>query len=260
MIIYYMIYSETDNEWLNVLQNCKVKNVDLTRISPMNKLNTFLVLLLLTATVYAQKGGNKSAAQGANYNQVIAARTYKIVAVLDITDSAKFKRVQNIITGQYHNLSTIHDDRNAQVKQIKDQAGDDKAAASAKIKAIDDDVDAKLSKLHAEYLSNLGTELTPAQVDKVKDAMTYNILGVTYKAYTEEIPTLTEVQKTQIKNWLIEARELAIDAESSDKKHAVFNKYKGRINNYLSAQGYDMKKEGEEWQKRIKEKSETKSN
>jgi len=80
----------------------------------MNKLNTFLVLLLLTSTVYAQKGGNKSAVQDANYNQVIAARTYKIVAILDITDSAKFKRVQNIITDQYRNLSTIHDDRNAQ--------------------------------------------------------------------------------------------------------------------------------------------------
>jgi hypothetical protein len=55
-------------------------------------------------------------------------------------------------------------------------------------------------------------------------------------------------------NWLKEARELAMDGESSDKKHAIFGKYKGRINNYLSAQGYDMKKEGEEWQKRIKER------
>jgi hypothetical protein len=36
----------------------------------------------------------------------------------------------------------------------------------------------------------------------------------------------------------------------------VFGKYKGRINNYLSAAGYDMKKEGEEWQKRIKQRQE----
>ena len=34
------------------------------------------------------------------------------------------------------------------------------------------------------------------------------------------------------------------------KKHAWFGKYKGRINNYLSAAGYDLKKEGEDWQKR----------
>jgi hypothetical protein len=43
-----------------------------------------------------------------------------------------------------------------------------------------------------------------------------------------------------------------MDAGSSDEKHKWFGKYKGRINNYLSAAGYDMKKEGEEWQKRIK--------
>jgi hypothetical protein len=41
-----------------------------------------------------------------------------------------------------------------------------------------------------------------------------------------------------------------MDGGTSQEKHAWFGKYKGRINNYLSAQGYDMKKAGEEWQKR----------
>ncbi|WP_448698359.1 DUF3826 domain-containing protein [Mucilaginibacter sp. AW1-3] len=226
----------------------------------MNKLSLLLILIsVYTIPVCAQKG-ESAANQDPNYTQVITARAYKIVNVLGITDSAKFKRVQGVIVDQYRNLSTIHDARNAQAKDIKQQAGEDKAAANAKIKAIDDDVDAKLSKLHAEYLAKLGADLSAAQIDQVKDAMTYNILGVTYKAYTDEVLTLTEAQKTQIKAWLVEARELAIDAESSDKKHAVFNKYKGRINNYLSAQGYDMKKEGDEWQKRIKERSQPKQN
>ena len=72
--------------------------------------------------------------------------------------------------------------------------------------------------------------------------MTYNVFPITYKAYQEEILTLTEAQKKQILIWLTEAREHAMDAESSDKKHAWFGKYKGRINNYLSAAGYDLKK------------------
>ena len=42
---------------------------------------------------------------------------------------------------------------------------------------------------------------------------------------------LTDEEKQQIMAWLKEARELAIDAESSKKKHEVFGKYKGRINN-----------------------------
>jgi hypothetical protein len=65
------------------------------------------------------------------------------------------------------------------------------------------------------------------------------------------LQNLTPEQKDKMYSWLVEARELAMDEGSSDAKHAVFGKYKGRINNYLSAAGYDMKKEGEEWQKRL---------
>jgi len=93
-------------------------------------------------------------------------------------------------------------------------------------------------------------ELTPKQVDQVKDGLTYNVVHVTFNGYTQMIPELTDKQKEQIMAWLVEAREHAMDAGSSEKKHAWFGKYKGRINNYLSAAGYDLKKEGEDWQKR----------
>jgi hypothetical protein len=85
--------------------------------------------------------------------------------------------------------------------------------------------------------------------------MTYSVFPKTYAAYVDMIPSLKQEQKDKIYNWLKEARELAMDEGSSERKHAVFGKYKGRINNYLSAEGYDVKKEGEEWQKRIKEKN-----
>jgi hypothetical protein len=32
-----------------------------------------------------------------------------------------------------------------------------------------------------------------------------------------------------------------MDAGTSKEKHAWFGKYKGKINNYLSAEGYNMK-------------------
>lgn len=64
--------------------------------------------------------------------------------------------------------------------------------------------------------------------------MTYNVVKVTYDAQCDMIPTLKDEEKKQILAWLKEAREYAIDAESSKKKHETFGKYKGRINNYLS--------------------------
>jgi len=84
--------------------------------------------------------------------------------------------------------------------------------------------------------------------------MTYRVMPITYTAYQDMIPALTVEQKEKIYNWLREARELAMDEGSSEDKHKVFGKYKGKINNYLSIQGYDMKVEEKGWQQRIKER------
>jgi len=89
-------------------------------------------------------------------------------------------------------------------------------------------------------------------VECVNAGEIYVILPLTYKGFCDMSPGLKELQKKQIKVWLVEAREHAMDAGTSEEKHQWFGKYKGRINNYLSAAGYDMKKEGVEWQKRIK--------
>jgi len=107
---------------------------------------------------------------------------------------------------------------------------------------------------HKRFLAALKKELTPAQTEAVKDGLTYGILPRTYNGYLDMLPGLTEKQKARIMEWLVEAREKAMDGGSSDEKHAWFGKYKGKINNYLSSEGYDLKKAGEDWQKRIKEK------
>ena len=112
--------------------------------------------------------------------------------------------------------------------------------------------DSKLYRSHYGFLADLSMYLNPQEIDKVKDVMTFDVVRVTYEAQCDMIPTLKEEEKRQIMAWLIEARELAIDAESSKKKHEVFGKYKGRINNYLTKRGYDLTKEREEWYKRVK--------
>ena len=76
----------------------------------------------------------------------------------------------------------------------------------------------------------------------MKDGLTYGVAPLTYGVYLKMYPELTGEQKTQIKSRLHEARELAMDGSTSDEKHAVFGKYKGKINNYLSKAGYDAKK------------------
>jgi len=186
------------------------------------------------------------------YVKMITQRADKIAAVLNINDASKKGKVSSIIRDQYSNLNDIYAERDANIKAIKVANADNKAALEAAKTEEAAKTDAKLAKLHKKYLSKLSSQLTEEQVDQVKNGMTYSVLPITYKAYQEQILTLNDEQKKQILSWLTEAREHAMDAESSDKKHAWFGKYKGRINNYLSAAGYDLKKEGQEWEKRRK--------
>jgi len=219
-----------------------------------------VMLVFLLAGTVVVNAQTQTQADKDNYTKVITARSAKAVTNIGITDSAskKFINVRNILIDHYRVTGTIYDDRNASVKAIKADQAIDKATANAKIAAIDSAADLKIAKHHAVFLASLGKELNAEQIDKIKDELTYKKVAVTYNAYVDELPQLTDAQKNQIKSWLIEAREKAIDAGSSDAKTAIFGKYKGRINNFLSAQGYDMKKAGEEWQKRLKERAGTK--
>jgi len=213
---------------------------------------TYVLLLFLLIAASKSYGQNNAPADRAAYVKVITERAGKIVATLGISDAAKAEKVTQIIRDQYSNLNDIYSRRDNNVKSIKAKYANDQVLRDTALAAEARTVEQSLAKLHPRYIRNLKKALTPAQVEQVKNGMTYNVLPITYKAYQEEILTLTAAQKAQILTWLTEAREHAIDAESSDKKHAWFGKYKGRINNYLSAAGYDLKKEGEEWQKRIK--------
>jgi len=144
----------------------------------------------------------------------------------------------NIVANRYFKLNDIYAERDSLKKT-------DKKLAEAQC-------DSKLYRSHYGFLADLSMYLSPQQIEKVKDVMTFNVVHVTYEAQCDMIPSLKNEEKQQIMAWLIEARELAIDAESSKKKHEVFGKYKGRINNYLSARGYDLVKEREAWYERVK--------
>lgn len=176
-------------------------------------------------------------------------RAKKILNNLQLTDSAVYYNTVNTLVNQYINLNQVHDGYKAQVTAAKEK----KLAKDEADKVVAEETAKKataLKTLHANFLKELSAKLSAEQVDKIKDGMTYNVFPITYAAYQKMILSLTDSQKLKIYDWLKEARELAMDEGSSDDKHKMFGKYKGKINNYLSAQGYDVKKEGEEWAKR----------
>ena len=197
----------------------------------MNQIRTYLLIIILSGL--SLSSFSQSAAETAAYQKTVQQRAVKIVGKLGITDSAAAIRVRDIIAVHYSELNTIYTKRD-----------------SGKLSPAN--ADSAVSRLHRPFLTKLAADLNADQIVQVKDGLTYGVLPITYTAYQDMLPQLSTEQKNQILIWLTEAREKAMDAESSEKKHGWFKKYKGRINNYLSAAGIDMKKEGEAWQERIR--------
>lgn len=189
------------------------------------------------------------------YVRVLTERSSRIVSGLGLNDAERELALTRLLVGQYLVVNEIHDRYKPAPKPTDSVAriqweADKKRMSEQKAKDLQD--------RHVVFLRDLSGLLDAAGVEGVKDGMTYRVLPITYAAYLDMLPGLTDAQRSRIMDWLREARELAMDEGSSNAKHAVFGKYKGRINNYLSAQGYDLKKETAAWQQRIKQRNITK--
>jgi hypothetical protein len=190
------------------------------------------VLPLCAADTNHAKPEKSVADAEAAYTRTIEKRAADVLAALEVKDPAKAAKVQDILIAQYRALRDWHDANDA---KRKGATGDQAQQLNASLKA-----------LHDKFVSGLSAELTANQVEKVKDKMTYNKVKVTFDAYCHNVPNLTEPQKQKVLGMLKEAREEAMDAGSSDEKNKIFRKFKGRINNYLSKEGYDAKQADKE--------------
>jgi hypothetical protein len=199
-----------------------------------------IAVTALTSSALAQQTPPLTPAEiEAAYAVAIRDRTKDIVVLLDLTDAAKSNRVMELIMAQYRALRS----RDETIKEKVKSAG--KAGDAAVDRAS---LFVTMSKpLHDQFLTKLATELTPDQVEKVKDKMTYNKVKVTYDAYCAIIPGLTDADKAKILEQLKLAREEAIDGGSANEKSEIFQKYKDKINEYLNAHGHDVAKAYAEW-------------
>ena len=193
---------------------------------------TFIVVafaLIATATFAAETNATPEQAE-VKYTAAIEGRTAEILRSLTLTDTAKAARVHDIIMAQYRALKAWHDEHDAKLKAAK---ADTNAVAQ---------IHASLKVLHNDFLAKLAENLSPEQIEQVKDKMTYGKVQFTYAGYLAAYPNLTDENKAEILLLLKQAREIAMDGGSAQEKTAVFTKWKGKINNYLSKQGIQSEK------------------
>jgi hypothetical protein len=190
-----------------------------------------LAVGLLAVSAFAADTNLTPEQAEAKYTAAIEGRTADILKVLNLSDTNKTAKVHDTIIAQYRALNAWHNENDAKLKAAKSDTN-----AVAQIRT-------SLKVLHNEFLAKLADNLTPEQIEQVKDKMTYGKVQFTFNGYVSQYSNLTDEQKAEILRLLKEAREDAMDGGSAEEKTAVFQKYKGKINNYLSKQGVHSDKQ-----------------
>ena len=195
---------------------------------------------IFNQTVFAQASTTAptEAEKEAFYATTIENRTVDILKLLNFTDAAKSNAVHEILVAQYHEL------------RVRDAAIDTRLRVEGKEISYANRAEqlvVQSKPLHDAFLAKLAASLTPEQVEKVKDLMTFNKVKVTYDAYDAIVSGLTDAEKAKILELLKLAREEAMDGGSAPEKSAIFQKYKEQINSYLDAQGHDTAKAFKDW-------------
>jgi len=174
-----------------------------------------------------------AAEKEAMYTTAIENRTADILKLLALEDPARSNRVHDVIVSQYHALKARDEVLNTAFSKENPQRASLYQAIS--------------KPLHDQFLAKLSAELTPEQVEKVKDKMTYGKVEFTHEGYCAIVPGLTDQDKAKIMELLKAAREEAMDGGSAAEKSAIFQKYKEQINDYLNAHGHDVAQAFKDW-------------
>lgn len=147
-------------------------------------------------------------------------RTGGIMEALEFDDEARAARVRRIV-------------RNFMVDTKNINEGS---------KVPDDAKRARLEQARATLFAGFeAEELDEEQRLTILNGLSANHYRINYDAFLNLVPDLTDEQKKYIHEQLADVCNEAILLNSGSEKGELFIHRRGRINNYLSDQGYDLK-------------------
>jgi hypothetical protein len=99
-----------------------------------------------------------------------------------------------------------------------------------------EDVYGSLKPVYETFVTQLGTELTPEQIDAIKEQWSRTPgMTRTYNAYLVEVPGLTDDQKKIIHDHMVLAREAAMLTDNSKEIISIFKVHKVKVEEYVGA-------------------------
>lgn len=215
----------------------------------MNRILSLLTLFFFSVVVSAADIKLNTRNLPANAVTEAQQKTAKVMDKLLLANDSIRENIQIVITNRYLELKEIHlnyDERNKTIEA----RGLPKEVEAEELERSYYQYNSDLYRSRFGYEAWLSFYLNDKQVETIKDAMTYNLFHIRYDDFMDLLPNLTGADKNRVYHWLVEAREFSMDFETPRKMRQMFTKYRGRINNYLSSRGYDLRKATEEQEAR----------
>jgi hypothetical protein len=193
-------------------------------------------------------GGPALSAQAANPVVAVDEATQKraddkagrLVAALKLEDSAKAVRAKGIVSEWAITVWNWHKENDPKLAPLWTQWNQARAVVPkdefpAEVIAHQmDAVYASLKPAYKTFLARLGAELTPEQVDAIKEAWSRSPgMMRTYNAYLETVPDLKEEQKKVIYDRMLLAREDAMLTDADREIVNIFKRHKVKVEAYV---------------------------
>jgi hypothetical protein len=181
-------------------------------------------------------------------------RAASVLKELKLADASKAERVRAILVSHFSTMERWHAVNDALLTPLwSDWAAQrtpprkDEAAA-AKVGEKIDSVYASFRPQRDAFLSALAKELSPADIDRIKNILTRSPgMDRTANAYIEMIPQFTDADKQFVRQRFAIAREQAIDTTTDKEVAAFFKRQKVVVEAYIDERGYDYRKSREAW-------------
>lgn len=198
-----------------------------------------------------EEGERWAERRNVNSSATYITESNRVIEKLGLSDKWQTEQVRNLLAFQYQKMDEIYAAKQLQTVEME-QASLNELEKEKRAVQIWEESKGALDKQRDKLFEKLNLLLTDAQIELVKNEMTYSGFQKELSRFEELLPTLTDEHKKVVIGHLEEARENALNVLTGRERNQWFAKYRGRANNYLSKQGYDLRKATEELERRRK--------
>jgi hypothetical protein len=211
-----------------------------------HKIVAFTMMILLAGVVAATPMRAQAAPSTAPAavdeatQKKIDSKAAKIVDWAKITDADKAAKVKAIASEWLAVMINWHKEHDAELKNLwsdwnkarsvvpKDEFPGEVIATKI------DDVYASLKPAYDDFIRKLSEELTPEQIDAIKESWSRSPgMMRTYNAYLEIVPDLSDKDKEVIKARMLMAREAAMLTDADKEIVAIYKRHKVKVEQYI---------------------------